>query len=371
MQLGALRQVARLVVIAQDQFAILGQLLRLRIFVHAIDRGDEAIFQFPRHRFVGREHEFLDQLVRFIVLDSLQPDRLARFIEAHFHFREIEIERAGFETAPAQERRQFPGDVQAFAQLVLRRRLQNCVGLAIGEAARAANDGARETEIARPAILPELDEDGMRQAIDVRAQAANAVAEPLRQHGNDAIGQIDAVPAFERFAIERAPGRDVGGHVGDVDAELPAAAVQAFDVDRVVEIARVVRVDRDDELLAQIFAAIGQGTIDGLGNFLRFVEHGARELERQMILPDDGKHVHAGRGAGPEDFDDFALGIDVARLPGFQPDDDFVAGAGAVDFLADVNVVHDARIVRHDVERNSSNAGACRRWCRGRVPECG
>ena len=83
--------------------------------MHPVDRRDETVLQFARHRLVRREHEFLDQLVRFIVFDSLELDRLAFRIETHLYFREIEIERALVEALSAQERGQFPGDVQPFA----------------------------------------------------------------------------------------------------------------------------------------------------------------------------------------------------------------------------------------------------------------
>ena len=63
----------------------------------------------------------------------------------------------------------------------------------------------------------------MRQAIDMRIQAANAVAQSLRQHRDHAVGQINTVAAALRFAIERAAGSDIGAHVRDVNAKLPAA----------------------------------------------------------------------------------------------------------------------------------------------------
>ncbi|MEJ7703302.1 MAG: hypothetical protein WKF47_06430 [Geodermatophilaceae bacterium] len=57
-----------------------------------------------------------------------------------------------------------------------------------------------------PAVFAELDEDGMREPIDVRLQTADAIAQPLGQHRDDAIRQIDAVAALQRFAIELAAG---------------------------------------------------------------------------------------------------------------------------------------------------------------------
>ena len=61
------------------------------------------------------------------------------------------------------------------------------------------------------------------------------------------------------------------------------------------------------------------------GNSLRFLQDALGKFRRKMVLPDDRKHVHAGRGARPEDLDDLAFGIDVARFPRLEPDDDLVA----------------------------------------------
>jgi len=44
-----------------------------------------------------------------------------------------------------------------------------------------------------------------------------------------------------------------------------------------------------------------------------------------MIFPDDGEHVDARHRRWPEHFNDFAFGIDVARLPGLEANHDFVA----------------------------------------------
>ena len=190
----------------------------------AIDRGDGPVLELARDGFVGREHEFFDQLVRFIVLDAFEEDRLALLVQPHFHFGKIEIERTLFETFLAQEGGQFPGHVQPFAQLVVRRGAKNRVGLAISQAARAADDRSGEAAALRAAVFGELNEGRMREAIHFRLQAANAVAQPLRQHRYDAIGEINAVAAFVGFAVQRRARFHVGGDVRDVDTEAPAAA---------------------------------------------------------------------------------------------------------------------------------------------------
>src|SRR5215210_1473591 len=75
-----------------------------------------------------------------------------------------------------------------------------------------------------------------------------------------------------------------------------------------------------------------------------------------MVFPDDRKHVDAGRGARAEQLYDLTFRIDVARLPRFEPDYDFVAARRLLwqrGMGGDLNidVVHDPRIVRHDVKK--------------------
>src|SRR5205085_7699877 len=56
----------------------------------------------------------------------------------------------------------------------------------------------------------------------------------------------------------------------------------------------------------------------------------------------------------PEDFDDLSFRVDVTRLPRLETNDDFVAWSWHRQLAfgdLDLNVVDDARIVRHDVEK--------------------
>src|SRR6266571_7173288 len=95
----------------------------------------------------------------------------------------------------------------------------------------------------------------MCEPIDSWVEAANAVAQSLRQHRDHAIGQINAVAAPARFAIQRAPGFYIGGDIGNMHAE-PPTTLGLLNLNRVIEIARVIRIDRDDEFFTQIFASL-------------------------------------------------------------------------------------------------------------------
>jgi hypothetical protein len=68
-----------------------------------------------------------------------------------------------------------------------------------------------------------------------------------------------------------------------------------------------------------------------------------------MILPNNRKHVHAWRRRGPEHFDDFALGIHVARLPVVEAHHNFVANCSGglrppifpLPLEGHINIVHE------------------------------
>jgi hypothetical protein len=59
--------------------------------VNAIDRRNQSVLEFVGNDLVCGEHALLDELVRDVVLNLLQPHRAALVVEPDFYFREIEI----------------------------------------------------------------------------------------------------------------------------------------------------------------------------------------------------------------------------------------------------------------------------------------
>src|SRR5437879_12194664 len=98
LQLGPMRQIADLIIKAERELAILREFLRVRIFMHPINRRNRALLQLARDRLIRGQHAFLDELVRFIVFNSLQLQWRAVCIEMYYYFRTIEIERALLDT---------------------------------------------------------------------------------------------------------------------------------------------------------------------------------------------------------------------------------------------------------------------------------
>src|SRR5689334_10989942 len=119
----------------------------------------------------------------------------------------------------------------------------------------AANHGPRKARAFRHATFVELNKNRVREPVDPRLEAANPVAQALRQHWDDTVGEINAVAAAPRLAVQGAARLRVRGNIGDVHAELPAAIRKPRNVNGVIEIPGVVGIDGDDELVAQIFAS--------------------------------------------------------------------------------------------------------------------
>ncbi len=84
----------------------------------------------------------------------------------------------------------------------------------------------------------------------VGLERAQAVGEVLREHGDHPVDQVHGGAALECFLVDRAALLHVMADVGDVDADLEQVVALPLDREGVVEVLGVVRVDREDELLA-------------------------------------------------------------------------------------------------------------------------
>ena len=109
---------------------------------------------------------------------------------------------------------------------------------------RVASDHAAVERRAHHALGLHLELHRDRAPVLVRHEAAGLVRQRLRQHRLDRARDVDARAAPVGLGLERRARPHVGGHVGDVDPEADAA-VLALGRDRVVEVARRHRVDRE------------------------------------------------------------------------------------------------------------------------------
>ena len=165
----------------------------------------------------------------------------------------------------------------------------------------------------RPSAV-ELHEAAEDEAVFAGAQAADVGGELLREHGDGAVGEVDAGAAQAGFEIEIGAGANVFGDVGDVDLQLVAAVGALGDEDSVVEVAGGFAVDGDDGQAAKI-AAAGDFVVVEVRDAAGFCEDVVREDAREVVLADHHLDVDAEIVGIAEDFDDATDG----RLEGRGP----------------------------------------------------
>ena len=270
LHLGAVAEIAGPEAVAQRQLAEFRQPLRLGILVDAVD-GNERRFLISRATasFAASMNSSTSWWeMSFSIFSS--AGRPALVIEPDLHLREIEVERALAEAVFAQERSQHPRRAHRLRHLrkhgvafVRHARRGGGHGLPAGhresllvtQPRRAADDRARESA---PPIFPSAVKSSQAEKVS-RSTPGFRVHTPLvRRSGSIGITRRrgSAVPALERLAVQLGAGANVVRDIGDVHAQPPALMGFAH-VDGVVEIAGVVRVDRKNQLAAQILPARG------------------------------------------------------------------------------------------------------------------
>ena len=155
-----------------------------------------------------------------------------------------------------------------------------------------------------------------RRAIDAFLQRAHLRRQAFGQHRHHPIGEIDAVAAPPRLAVEARSGADVERHVGDRDDRLPPAVIGWVVIGcgphRIVMVARIGRIDRDDRQMAEVFAFVPQRQRRHTHRFLQrlrrehvgnpqLVDRDQREAARRERVAQHLRHAHG----------------DARRAPGF------------------------------------------------------
>ena len=210
--------------------------------------------------------------------------------------------------------------------------------------------------LAARGVDPQVDREA--GAVDAGLQRAQLVRQRLGQHRHDAVGKIDRIAAPLRLAVERAAGPHIPGDVGDRDDEMPAAAVLRVGIrlgpHRVVEIAGVAAVDRDQREIAQIGAPGRAHRQRRLG----FGERGGGKFGRDVVGGDRQQADRAGVRGGTQPFEDAGSRRAEPARGELLGDDQFAVAGAAGIARRDPVLVAVAPVGRH---------AACRpRGCSGR-----
>ena len=280
----ALRKVAHDDFERAEQFAEFAEPLGVGIVVNAVERGEFLKAREAGHGLVGGEHELFDELVTLVVLDFFEAIGVAVFVDEDFGLGHVEIEAAVGHAVAAELARDFPEGTNPRLQvgeLGVGQLMQGAaggaglvfgwerqrtdfrkvvgkeegVGLFVGEPFAGTNDGVRVGGGGDFTGLRKREEDRFAEAVLSLDEGAKTVGKLFGQHRNDRADEVGGIAASLSLAVERGPGADVAGHVGDVDADLGLAGGRELVRERVVEVFGVVGVDGENRQLAVVEAA--------------------------------------------------------------------------------------------------------------------
>jgi len=133
--------------------------------------------------------------------------------------------------------------------------------MGIGQPRMRAHEPAFKVMVFLHAAFGEPHFHGHTGAVLMRAQGAKVRRKLKRQHGLDAVGQIDAITLFFRRAVKLAAGRDKGRNIGNGDPNHPTAFIIRsrirLGIDGVVKVFGIDGVNGDERDFAKVFAIFG------------------------------------------------------------------------------------------------------------------
>ena len=381
-------------------FPQLGELFRLGRVVDAGNERQLRLMKFSRGDFVRQQHEFFDELVRFVVLDLLDALREAVGVDVDFDFGHVEVERAVAHAFFAKLRGDRPQRANVRAQLAElrvaefgkrapgvagtvrgngRQRADRAVvvffhqreSLAVRQPLARGNDRVRELRRDDFSARVEHGENRFREPRFVFDERTDAAGKRVREHRNHGADEIRRVPAGARFGVERRSRAHVAGNVRDVHADARFPLGEMFDRKRVVEVLRVVRVDRDREDVPEVEPAAYLFFGYGRGNAAQLRGDGVGEFRRKTVAEENRAVFGERRVRDAENLLDLACGIFAAPRPFVEADDDFFSflrlreqrrarGVGNENVLGDARVVraHGPVIARADQRSRRRREGA-------------
>ena len=269
----------QLAVLRGEIIAQRNQLFAGRLFVHAID--DRGLLRFERlgRGDVRRDHEIFHHPVCVEPFAHGDFGDAALLVQLHPAFGQIEVQRL---TRLARLVKQLPRTPEMGQLFVRLARIDGRLRILVGNVSRQPDDCAGEAPVADASFRINAEMAGHRRAILPLLETAHIGAEHFGQHRDDPVGKIDRIAALAGFAVQRAARAHVVADIRDGDDGAVAALAVRFGPDRVIVVARIGRIDREDRDAAQIFAFVLVKR--QLGCTLRLLQRLGRKDMRNAML---------------------------------------------------------------------------------------
>ena len=322
-----------------EEFDVLGQFLNFFGIGAVVDAVDERLVEagirigdVAGNGAIRQQHELLDQPVGLHPMLRYDVDGVAFVIEDDLDLQHVEVDGA-FAHAFLGERAPQPGRRHHVrGDVVLRvAALDVILRAVVREALFGVDDRLADLIILHVALRRDLHNAGVGQLVFLRAQRAHLIRQLLRQHRDRAVDEVDARAALQRFLVDGGIRWDVVAHVRDVDAHLVVPVGELLDVNGVVEVLGVHRIDGEGGLVAQVQPPVDLGLRNGGVDLLRFLLHGLGEIGLYVHAHRQREHAHIRVRARPQHAQDLALRRGFAVVKSVYRDDDFLAIFGAVE----------------------------------------
>ena len=255
---------------------------------------------------VGGEHAFFNEAVCVVACARDDALNVPAFVADDFGLYRVKVQRAAL-FARREQRAEHVLQVQQVRQqrgealgLGAARVGQHFGHLRVGQARGAVHHGGVELVGGDAARSVHEHVAHHAEAVNPGIERAEAVAQLLRQHGNDAAREIDARGALGGVGVQRAAGRHIVAHVGNRHQQPPAIGLVAAPLHMrraaehgIVKVARVFAVYRHQRNVAQVHALrrFCSGHFIGQGSGLRQRRLG--KLVRHAVLAHRNLQLHA------------------------------------------------------------------------------
>ena len=247
-------------------------------------------FEEARDDPVGRDHEVLDQVPGAVRLLRREPAHGVA-VELRPRLHGFELERAVVVAVRLQLLRQAVLELQVLRQPGNGgdRRRQRAVALEpradrmVGELRVVVHEGAVDLRLAAHAVAADRDLHHHRETVHVRVERRQVGAQPVRQHRKVPRRRVHRRGVGAGVSIERRAAGDGGAHVGDRHADGGAPARGGVGHRELVQITRIVVVDRAPGECAQVaLRAVAGARV--VGQAAGFGQRGGREVGLEPVL---------------------------------------------------------------------------------------
>ena len=181
---------------------------------------------------------------------------VTRIVELDTAFGQIEFKRLALVARLGQQGPAIPERPKGRVAQRMFRTIYRRLCLLIGEIGSDPDDSAGKTE---PGHLPlgiNLEVTGKSGPIVAFLQRAHIRRQAFGKHRDHPVGKVDAVSPLARFLVDQRSVTDIEGHVCNRHDGIEPSAFGRRSPDRIIMIARIGRVDRDNRQMTQVLAVL-------------------------------------------------------------------------------------------------------------------